>query len=384
MKKSSSKVKSYVTSTSGNVSTIFLERALQFLKPGGRLGIILPETYFHAIRQRRVLDFIFKGNNVQYVIDLPQNTFRPYNNAKCIVLIMQKGVEQQEYIDMAVAEEIGHDHQGKPLYRFDEHKKATNFLWDDIDCIMKEIDEEPITRKYTFQVNAQKVIDKHILVPRYYWNNRIAEIKEQAKKNGFTLVTLGTLLKNKVIRNFDGNGSPKSQFKGLGEIQYVRVKDIVNWQVYTDVTSLIPEEEFVRLYKIEKQLSPYDVLFVRRGSYRIGSVAVVSPYNLKCILTREILVLRVIDLNNKYGITPEYLLYALSHALTFENAKNKIFIDTTLPNIADRWKEILIPVCIDKEKLDFITKKVHSIISSQWDALKQIEEMKKDNDVYSV
>lgn len=40
----------------------------------------------------------------------------------------------------------------------------------------------------------------------------------------------------------------------------------------------------------------------------------------------------------KYGITPYYLLYLLSHWITQEQAKNKILIKTTLPNIADRGR----------------------------------------------
>ena len=86
----------------------------------------------------------------------------------------------------------------------------------------------------------------------------------------------------------------------------------------------------------EKVLKAKDILYIRRWSYWSSSVVIVSPYDLKVILTRKILVLRVNKLENEYNLTQKYLLYALSHQLTFEQANNKIFIDTTLPNIADR------------------------------------------------
>jgi len=86
----------------------------------------------------------------------------------------------------------------------------------------------------------------------------------------------------------------------------------------------------------EKALKAKDILYIRRWSYWSSSVVIVSPYDLKVILTRKILVLRVNKLENEYNLTQKYLLYALSHQLTFEQANNKIFIDTTLPNIADR------------------------------------------------
>lgn len=371
----------------GNVSTLFLERNLQLLKDGGRVGIILPETYFHATKQQSVRDFIFK-HNIQWIIDLPHNTFRPHNNAKCIAIVIQKNKTQQPLINMAVAEYIGHDHNGRPLYKYDEKTHTyTDEINDDTKEIIREMkmrnDGAEFDPKYTFEVDAEMIKKSGILVPRYYWNSKKEEIKEEAKKDGIELVSIQKLIDEGVIKFFDGNGSPKSEFKGTGEYPYIRVKDIVNWQIYKDPTALIPESEYKRLYKKDKQLKEKDILYVRRGSYRIGSVAMVSPYDLQVILTREILVLRVANLNNKYGLTPEYLMYALSHNLTVEQANNKIFIDTTLPNIDKRWKEIEIPIYKDKEKFNLIKKKVEQVVNSQWDSLKEISEMKEKFDIYN-
>lgn len=371
----------------GNVSTLFLERNLQLLKDGGRVGIILPETYFHAPNQQIVRDFILK-HNVQWIIDLPHNTFRPHNNAKCIAIVIQKNRSQQNKVHMAVAEYIGHDHNGKPLYKYDEENQTyTNEILDDTETIIEEIKQKRMNpnykTKYTFDVEFSEISKTGILVPRYYWNSKKEEIEEKARKEDITMVSLNTLIEKGIISFFDGNGSPSSEFKGTGDIPYIRVKDIVNWQIYKDPTALIPDSEFKRLYKPAKALKEKDILYVRRGSYRIGSVAMASPYDLKVILTREILVLRVNDSENEYNLTPEYLLYALSHQLTFEQANNKIFIDTTLPNIADRWKEIEIPIYNDKIKFDLINAKVKQVVKSQWDSLKEISEMKKDFEVYN-
>lgn len=365
----------------GNVSTLFLERALQLLKDGGKLGIILPETYFHAPSQKDVVNFIFKNNNVFAVIDLPHNTFRPYNNAKCIAVFVQKNRPQTNNILMAVAEEMGHNHQGKPIYRFDEEGQLTYNIWDDIEEIYNEIQHNQIGKKYTFYVRVEEVRKQNILVPRYYWDTKQQLMNELAIKKDLTLVSIQELIDEKIISFFDGNGSPKAEFKGTGEIPYIRVKDIVNWQIYTDITALIPIDEYDRLYKKSKVLKPKDILYVRRGSYRIGSVAMVSPSNIKCILTREILVIRLEKKENKYGLTPEYLLYALSHRIPYELSKNKIFIDTTLPNIADRWKEVLIPIINDKVMFEKVKKQCEEIIKHQWDANRGIDIFRKENDI---
>ena len=85
-----------------------------------------------------------------------------------------------------------------------------------------------------------------------------------------------------------------------------------------------------------------------------------------------------------YGITPEYLLYALSHKIVASEAANKVFIDTTLPNIADRWKEIKIPVPQDREMLELLTAKMAGIIKNQWTAQAEIEGFKENHDIYAV
>lgn len=359
----------------GNVSTLFLERNLQLLKRGGVLAIILPETYFHAPAGKKVRDFIYK-HNIQWVIDIPHNTFRPHNNAKCIILIIQKGITQGKYINMAVAEYIGHDHNGKAIY------ENNGTIKDDTLKILSEINDNSENKKYVFKVSSDIVLNRDILIPRYYWDKKETYILQQAKNSGLEFVCIQDLIDENILYFFDGNGSPEAKFKGIGDKPYIRVKDIVNWQIYKDPTALIPQHEFDRLYKKDKKLMINDILFVRRGSYRIGSVAMVSPYDIECILTREILVLRIIQNNNKYGITPYYLLYALSHIYTFEQEKNKIFLDTTLPNIADRWKEIKLPIYSDKNKQKQISDKVEKLIKSQWNSLKEIEELKKSEGVY--
>lgn len=375
----------------GNPSTLFFERDLQLLKDGGYLGIILPETYFHAPSKKSFRDF-FKKHNVKWIIDLPHNTFRPHNNAKCIVIILQKNRPQQNSINMAVAEYIGHDHNGKPIfYKNKITNENTNVILDDIPIIIEEIIKKrnktfkpnPDKKEYTFEISADEVFKRDIFVPRYYWKSKLEEIELNAAEQDIKLISIQQLLDEQVIKCFDGNGSPNAEFKGLGEIPYIRVKDIVQWQIYKDPTALIPESEFKRLYKENKKLKEKDILYVRRGSYRIGSVAMVSPYDLKCILTREIKVIRLIDENNKYGLTPEYLLYALSHKLVVEQAKNKIFIDTTLPNIAERWTEIKIPIFNDDIKFNILKSLSASIIKGQWEALKEIDNLKKNYDVYN-
>ncbi len=360
------------------IQIIYVERCLKLLRKGGRMGLIMPETYFHAPSTKYILQYLLKDNNIMWLVDLPHNTFRPHNNAKCIIIVLQKGVPQQPKINMAVAEQMGHDHQGKEMYRWDyeNNKINSNQLWDDIPLILSEIKETNFT-KYCFEVPADLVLNKGILVPRYYWQNKMNEVLEQAEENNQELVPIWQLISEDVITYFDGHGSPEAETKGKGEIPYIRVKDIVNWEVYKDPTSKIPLEVYEEKKGTKKQINVQDILYVRRGSYRIGSVAMVSPLDTKALYTREILILRV-NPNNKYGITPYYLLYLLSHKLTQIQAENKILIETTLPNIADRWQELELPIDNDKEKIKQISQRIENVINNKWKAAEEITNLCKE------
>jgi type I restriction enzyme M protein len=358
---------------------LFIERCFQLLKTGGKLGIILPETFFHAPKLYYILEF-FKKHNVMWVIDLPHNTFRPLCNAKCCVLIIQKDIKQQEKINMGVAVEMGHDHNGKPIYRWDYQTQTINKkeIWDDIDLITNEITNSKTDKKYTFEVNSSLAFNQKVLVPRYFWNSREQEIEKIAKEQNCTLIAVSDLIKGKIITHFDGHGSPEADNKGMGDVPYIRVKDIVNWDVYKDPTALIPYHIFEKMRKENKKLREKDLLFVRRGSYRIGSVALVSPYDTEVLLTREILVLRILEEKNDYGITPYYLIYLFSNYLVQMQMYNKILMETTLPNIANRWTELRLPIHNDKEIRERINEKIKSVFDKKWEAQKTILEIKQE------
>jgi type I restriction enzyme M protein len=358
---------------------IFIERSLQLLKDGGKMGIVLPETFFHAPNSKYVLEYMQKNNNITWIIDIPHNTFRPHNNAKCVIIILEKNTVQKPVINMAVAEEMGHNHQGKEIYRWNYETKAINEneLWDDIPLILNEFKKNKFT-KYCFKTDYRECVANNVFVPRYYWKNRTNEIEQIAKNDNLLLLPIKQLIDEKVITFFDGHGSPPAEYKGMGEYPYIRVKDIVNWEIYKDPTAKIPEGIYKLYQDDKKQLRKKDIVYVRRGSYRIGSVAMVSPYDIDVVLTREILVLRVADEKNKYDITPYYLLYLLSHALTSMQSFNKVLIETTLPNIADRWQEIKLPVSKDEAERKNISGKIKSVIESKWQAIKGIEKLKEE------
>ncbi len=359
---------------------LFIERCLDMLSDGGTLAIVLPETIFHAISGRSVLNYIKTGNNIKVMVDLAHNTFRPHNNAKTLLLVLQKGKPQQDNIVMAVTEETGHDHQGRTLYRFDtKAKQFTSQVWDDTKIIREELkDLHNSDNQYVFTVKA-KDIKNDIYVPRYYWNKRAQNILEDAKKAGYEPIPMQKLLDEGIIAAYSGYGSPPSGYKGRGDIPYIRVADIVNWELYKNPTALVPREIYLQIKgKNGVDLKPEDIIFVRRGSYRIGTVAMVSPLDTEVLLTAELVIMRVINQDNEYNIDPYYLIYLLSHDITQRQLPQKVLIDTTLPNIATRWKELYLPVLKDKTATQNISSRIKLAFQSKWKAQEEIAKLRSE------
>ncbi len=280
-------------SSSVRPEVLFIERSLQLLKPGGVMAIVLPETFFHAVRSKYIIEFI-KRHNIKWIVDLPHNTFRPHNNAKCVAIVLQKDTPQDYLVNLIVAEQMGHDHAGKDMFRFDSVRERVDKsrLWDDIPSIISEIRGESRDEKYTFSVLEEDLRKHKVYVPRYYWKGKEKDLEYMAEKNGMTLVSMRNLVEEGKVSYFDGHGSPPADYKGKGNYPYVRVSDIVNWEIYKNPTAKVPEHIFREYVTDHKRIREGDVLYVRRGSYRIGSVAIASPYDTECLLTREILILR--------------------------------------------------------------------------------------------
>jgi len=357
---------------------LFIERCLQMLKDGGTLAIVLPETYFHAPKVRYVLEYIKNHNNIIAIVDLAHNTFRPHNNAKTLLLVLQKNKPQNEKIIMGVAEEIGHDANGRELYRYDYIKQAfTPEIWDDTKIIRKELAKpgEP-QNSNVFEVDVAD-IKNSVYVPRYYWKRRTEALKAVAEEQGMKFVRVSELIDKGIISHRDGHGSPPSEFKGKGEIPYIRVADIVNWEIYKNPTALIPRSVYLeKKGKSGIDLQTNDILYVRRGSYRIGSVALVSPYDKEVLLTRELSIFRVLKEDNEYGINPYYLIYLFSHKLTQQQLYNLVFIDTTLPNLGRRWSELYLPIAKDQKERERITEGIKRVFDKKEEANKEINKLK--------
>lgn len=69
---------------------LFIERNLEFLKPGGRMAIVLPQGRFNNSSDKDIRDFIAQRCRILAVVGLHGNTFKPHTGTKTSVLFVQK------------------------------------------------------------------------------------------------------------------------------------------------------------------------------------------------------------------------------------------------------------------------------------------------------
>lgn len=101
---------------------LFIERNLNFLRPGGRMAIVLPQGRFSNSSDKVIREFIAERCRILAVVGLHGNVFKPHTNTKTSVLFVQKWDEKicpkrDDYpIFFATMRKPGKDNSGEKIY----------------------------------------------------------------------------------------------------------------------------------------------------------------------------------------------------------------------------------------------------------------------------
>ena len=129
---------------------LFIERALDMVRPGGRLAIVLPQGVLNNTNMEYIREYLFKKARILAVVGLHGNTFKPHTGTKTSVLFLQKwggeaGEPQADYpIFMAVSKKAGKDNSGDYIHKKDANgnyvhdAKGRKVLDHDLDEITEE------------------------------------------------------------------------------------------------------------------------------------------------------------------------------------------------------------------------------------------------------
>jgi len=104
---------------------LFIERNLSFLKPGGRMAIVLPQGRFNNSSDKRIRDYIAERCRILAVVGLHGNVFKPHTGTKTSVLFVQKWDDElcprrDDYpIFFATMQKTSKDNSGDKIYVMD-------------------------------------------------------------------------------------------------------------------------------------------------------------------------------------------------------------------------------------------------------------------------
>lgn len=104
---------------------LFIERNLNFLKPGGRMAIVLPQGRFNNSSDKYIRDFIAARCRILAVVGLHGNVFKPHTGTKTSVLFVQKWDDElcpqrEDYpIFFATMREPSKDNSGEKIFEVD-------------------------------------------------------------------------------------------------------------------------------------------------------------------------------------------------------------------------------------------------------------------------
>lgn len=109
---------------------LFIEACYDYLKEGGKMAIVLPDGILGNPNMLFVREWIIDRFKILASIDLPVEAFLPQVGVQASLLFLQKKTEQQRQLSqekeedyevfMAIAEKLGKDRRGNPIYLRDD------------------------------------------------------------------------------------------------------------------------------------------------------------------------------------------------------------------------------------------------------------------------
>lgn len=119
-------------STTMSRDVLFVERNLDFLKPGGRMAIVLPQGRFNNSSDKFLREYISDRCRILAVVGLHGNVFKPHTGTKTSILFVQKWDDElcpkvDDYnIFFATMQEPSKDNSGDKIYRNTTDEEGNN------------------------------------------------------------------------------------------------------------------------------------------------------------------------------------------------------------------------------------------------------------------
>ncbi|CAJ0826990.1 10608_t:CDS:10 [Entrophospora sp. SA101] len=260
---------------------LFIERNLDFLKPGGRMAIVLPQGRFNNTLDKELREYIANRARIIAVIGLHVNTFKPHTGTKTSVLFLQKWNDNPKFgalcpkledypIFFAVSEKGGKDNSGEYIYVKDELGKpkidGNGHLIIDNDLYNHALNDSNDSKELPDGV-AEDNLERTFRIDAEFYKPEI-------------LNSLNLLSKKQPLTNYvkvsDGNHSKITEyFQDYPGIPYYGGKDVsANFFIENAKPVYIPEKKYNKKEMRRSHFLPGDILLTTVGI--IGNLSLIT------------------------------------------------------------------------------------------------------------
>ncbi len=343
---------------------LFLERCLQLLRPGGRLGIVLPESILGNPSYEFIVAYLLRQVTVMGIVTMPEALFKTSGkggtHTKVCLLFLKKEAPEQHDIFMSDVKWCGHDSRGNPTLR----KLASGE--------MRLMDEVPgVVPRYRQLRNGKGAKEDHlgfrlgsdrvrnsILVPKYYDPELDAYLTSLRKTHN--LLDMASLVERGGLSIDTGIEVGKMAY-GTGRIPFVRTSDLSNWEIKADFKHGVSQAIYDELRK-KIDVRAGDILMVRDGTYLIGTTAIVTESDLPMLFQSHIYRIRVED---KSIVDPWLLFACLNSPVVRRQIRARQFTQDIIDTLGKRIAEIVVPIPKDRQKCDEIAQETRETVETR-------------------
>lgn len=326
---------------------LFLEKCVKLLRPGGRCGMVVPESLISSKQYRFVVAYLEENTNIEIIAGMPEALFKTSGKSgthtkTCLILFHKKKhlrLPQSSPIFLAEAQWCGNDSRGRIIDKDDLPEIMNNYF---TFVSNNHLSEGPLG----FTINP-KDIEDYSLCPRRYDPNMRNAINEL--ENTHEIFKFGDLVSSGVLQLSSGDEIGKLVY-GSGKIPFIRTSDISNWEIKADPKHSVDESIYNSLKK-KQDVQENDILIVKDGTYLIGTCAIITKYDLKILYQSHLYKIRV--LKDTQYINPFLLLAVLSSEIIQFQIKSKRVTHDIIDSLGTRK---LTSYCSQYQKIEVSVK----------------------------
>jgi type I restriction enzyme M protein len=230
---------------------LFLESCLHFLKPGGRMAIVLPQGLLNNTNAEYIRRFVIDEARILAVVGLHGNTFKPHTGTKTSVLFLRKYTDAERETIQQIR--LKYESEWEEFFK-NLKEKYQNLSWDSL-VDEEEIPEELNSFLETYFESRGEIEESPAE------ETEVEETEETEKEKGGTLKELLEELtriketleeKNNLLNNLSNKQEMKQlkkEIRSLERLEKKTIKEISQRTLAGQISLVLNDERITEAFK---------------------------------------------------------------------------------------------------------------------------------------